>query len=145
MNELPYGIHYRAWRFVHPDMESSSETGLQFREGRLALVEDYEAVRQSIQLLLSTRPGERVMRPEYGCHLYRLIFSPNDETTAGLAIHYVRQAVGRWEPRAEIERLDADVDAGDPTRLNLVMEYHVRGLERLQRLEFSLPLMEEKS
>ena len=41
------------------------------------------------------------MRPGYGCHLFRLAFAPNDDTTAGLAIHYVRQALERWEPRIE--------------------------------------------
>ena len=70
-----------------------------------------EAVRQSILLLLSTIPGERVMRPTYGCHLHRLVFWPNDDTTAGLAIHYVRRAVERFEPRVEVIRVDATRDA----------------------------------
>ena len=61
-----------------------------------------DAVRQSILLLLSTRPGERVMRPDNGCDLYRLAFAPSDDMTAGLAIHYVRQAVERWEPCARL-------------------------------------------
>ena len=69
------------------------------------------SVRQAILLLLSTRPGERVMRPTYGCDLHRLVFSPNDDTTAGLAIHYVRQALERWEPRIEVIRLDAGREA----------------------------------
>ena len=42
------------------------------------------------------------MRPDYGCELHRLVFSPNDDTTAGLAIHYVRRALERWEPRVEV-------------------------------------------
>ena len=66
------------------------------------MVEDDASIRQSLLLLLSTSPGERVMRPDYGCSLRRLVFAPNDDTTAGLAIHYVRQAVERWEPRVEI-------------------------------------------
>ena len=53
--------------------------------GRLAMVEGNAAVRQAIQMLLSTAPGERVMRPGYGCDLQRLVFAPNDDTTAGLA------------------------------------------------------------
>ena len=53
------------------------------------------AVRQSILMLLSTRPGERVMPPDYGCPIHRLVFSPNDATTAGLAIHYVRHSLLR--------------------------------------------------
>ena len=47
------------------------------------------------------------MRPTYGCYLRRLLFAPNDDTTAGLAIHYVRSAIERWEPRIDILALDA--------------------------------------
>ena len=62
--------------------------------GGLAMVHGDEAIRQAIMLLLvSTVPGERLMRPDYGSHLHRLLFAPNDQTTAGLAIHYVRQAL----------------------------------------------------
>lgn len=75
--------------------------------GRIAMVSGDEAIRQSIILLLTTTPGERVMRPDYGCPLHRLMFAPNDATTAGLAIHYVRQALVRFEPRIEIVSLDA--------------------------------------
>jgi hypothetical protein len=56
------------------------------------MVAEQAAVRQSILLLLTTVPGERVMRPDYGCDLQKLVFSPNDATTHGLAIHYVRRA-----------------------------------------------------
>ena len=81
---------YRAWRFVHPDFDTAApgSSGLQFLPncGR-AMVDGASAVRQSLMLLLSTQPGERIMRPEFGCDLYRLVFEPNDETTAGLAIH----------------------------------------------------------
>jgi len=85
--------HTRAWRFLHPDFDPGA-SGLQLSpRGALALVEDEEAVRQALLLLLTTTPGERVMRPDYGCELARLVFAPNDDTTAGLAIHYVRRAV----------------------------------------------------
>ena len=71
------------------------------------MVDESGSVRQAILLLISTTPGERVMRPNYGCALGRLVFSPNDDTTAGLATHYVRQALLRWEPRIQILQLEA--------------------------------------
>ena len=114
---------YRAWRFVHPDLDPAAPdqtAGLQLADGRLQMVAGADAVRQSILLLLSTRPGERVMRPEYGCDLYRLAFAANDDMTAGLAMHYVRQAVERWEPCAEIVRVDAGRDQDAPERLNIL-------------------------
>ncbi len=91
--------------------------------GRLRSVVDLDSVRQSLLLLLATRPGERLMRPHYGCELHRILFQPNDATTAGLAIHYVRRAIERWEPRIEVLRLDANPHPDDPTVLIVEIEY----------------------
>lgn len=135
---------YRAWRFVHPDFDEG-ETGIGLRvstRGGIEMVEDHRSVRQAILLLLTTRPGERVMRPEYGCHLGRVVFSPNDNTSAGLAMHYVRQALERWEPRVDILRLDAGRSAHDPTRMDILLEYRVRSTQQSERLLFPLYLSE---
>lgn len=109
--------------------------------GALALVRDGEAVRQAILMLVSTRPGERVMRPAYGCHLFRLAFAPNDDTTAGLAIHHVRQALERWEPRIRIVALDAGRHPEVPSRLDVHLTYRLEldpaGVDRLD-LPFDL-------
>ena len=79
----PEPTPYRAWRFVHPDLERAGEApGLQHRAGRTRMVAGEDSVRQSLLLLLSTRRGERVMRPEYGCDLFKLVFAPCDDTTA---------------------------------------------------------------
>ncbi|HTJ37974.1 MAG TPA: GPW/gp25 family protein [Dactylosporangium sp.] len=108
--------------------------------GSLSMVDGDTAVRQALLLLLSTTPGERLMRPEYGCHLNRLLFAPNDHTTAGLAVHYVRQAVQRWEPRADVVELDAAADADVPTRLNIRLRYRVRATASLDVIDLPLDL-----
>jgi hypothetical protein len=135
---------YRAWRFVHPDLDAGEErAGLQLsNRGGIDMVDEHLSVRQAILLLLTTRPGERVMRPEYGCHLHRLAFSPNDDTSAGLAMHYVRQALDRWEPRIEILRLDAGRSAEAPERMDVLLEYRLRATRRTDRLLFPLYLSE---
>jgi hypothetical protein len=104
------------------------------------MVDDSDSVRQAILLLLSTIPGERVMRPDYGCQLHRLVFSPNDETTAGLAIHYVRQALDRWEPRIDVLRLDAERNTEDPEQLIISLEYRVRATQQTDATTFSFNL-----
>ena len=91
-------------------------------------------------MLLATSPGERVMRPEYGCLLHRVIFSPNDDTTAGLAIHYVRSAIDRWEPRIEILNLDARRDPDSEGRLEVVLEYRVRASQDVRNLRVPVQL-----
>jgi hypothetical protein len=131
----PVGI-----RFVHPDLDSSvSGVGMVTTPaGRLEWVQGELTVRQALLMLLSTRPGERVLRPEYGCDLHRLVFEPNDETTAGVVLHHVRRAIERWEPRVEILDLDADPDLEDPGRLEIVLEYRVRFLAETHRLHWSV-------
>jgi len=135
---------YSAWRFVHPDIDTADGgPGLRLAPTQfIAMVQDGAAVRQAILLLLSTRPGERVMRPEYGCNLHRLIFSPNDDTTAGLAIHYVRDALRRWEPRIDISGLDAGRNPDVAGRLDIVLNYRLRSSLRAETLTFSLELGE---
>jgi phage baseplate assembly protein W len=135
---------YRAWRFLHPDLDvPEMVAGLQISpSGGVDMVEGSRSVRQALLLLLSTRPGERVMRPNYGCYLHRLVFSPNDAATAGLAIHYVRRAIERWEPRVEILALDAGQNPERPELLDIFLEYRTRATQHVEQLAFSVNLIE---
>ncbi|GAA5010848.1 GPW/gp25 family protein [Actinopolymorpha pittospori] len=108
--------------------------------GALAMVDGDASVRQAILLLLSTRPGERLMRPTYGSHLHRLIFAPNDQTTAGLAIHYVREAIERWEPRVQILAIDANADPDVPERLTVELRYLIRSSLATETVHYPLDL-----
>lgn len=136
---------WSSWRFRVPpyDAPPGEPVGLVIDPaGAIDTVADDEAIRQSLLLLISTRPGERVMRPEYGCDLQRLVFSPSDDTTAGLAIHFVRQAVERWEPRVEILGVDAGPDPEKAPRLQIVLDYRVRATLRRDRVVVGLDLQE---
>jgi hypothetical protein len=108
--------------------------------GAVSMVAGDESIRQALVLLLGTSPGERLMRPQYGSYLHRLLFAPNDHTTAGLAIHYVRQAIQRWEPRVEIVDLDAGADPLVPTQLNIRLRYRVRASLAVEQLDYPLDL-----
>ncbi len=129
-----------AWRFAFPG-EDAATVGLVLEpSGAVALVAGEGAIRQALLLLLATVPGERVMRPEYGCDIHRLVFSPADDTTAGLAMHDVRQAIERWEPRVDLVRVDAQRQDGDPTRLDLIIDYRVRASGVAGRVVHTLAL-----
>jgi Bacteriophage baseplate protein W len=119
-------VPQRAFRFQGAGFEGAEAGLVTTATGAVAMAEGDDAIRQAIVLLLSTMPGERLMRPEYGSYLHRLAFAPNDQTTAGLAIHYVRSALTRWEPRVEIVELDAEADPDVPERLNITLTYRVR-------------------
>ena len=129
-----------ALRFTHPDLDRGAP-GLHLApgDGKIETAAGDAGVRQAILLLLSTQPGERVMRPDYGCDLHRLAFAPNDETTAALAIHYVRRALDRWEPRADILELDA---APDPELgvLMIRLVYQVRVTQQTDQITFDVQL-----
>jgi phage baseplate assembly protein W len=136
------GPRYRAWRFLHPDLDMGEErAGLRIAPtGAVEMVEEHAAIRQAVLLLLTTLPGERVMRPEYGCDLHRLAFSPCDDTTAGLAIYYVRRALERWEPRIQLLQVDATRSPESAERLDITVEYRVRATQRGERLLYPFML-----
>ena len=62
-------------------------------------------IEQSIRIILGTAPGERVMRPEFGCRVHELIFEPLNAATQELIREYVEDALGRWEPRIEVREV----------------------------------------
>ena len=133
---------YKGWRFLHPSLDTGvPHPGLSIdNRGKIAMVEGAGAVRQAVLLLLSTRPGERIMRPSYGCHLHRLVFAPNDYTSAGLAIHYVQQALQQWEPRVDVLHLDAAADPTAPSLMNVFLTYRVRSTLQVEHLIYPFEL-----
>lgn len=132
----------RALRFVGAGFDPGRGGGLGLTAaGGLAMTDGDETVRQALFLLLSTIPGERLMRPGYGSRLHRLVFAPNDDTTAGLAIHYVRAAIARWEPRIDVLDVDAGPDPDDAWRLVIRLDYRIRASLTPGRLVFSVDLL----
>jgi phage baseplate assembly protein W len=82
-------------------------------------------VEESIRIILGTARGERVMRPDFGANLNRLSFSPNNTSTAGLAIFYVQEALAKWEPRIELLDVDAEQDGNDANTLLITVDYRI--------------------
>ncbi|MDW8282660.1 MAG: GPW/gp25 family protein [Myxococcales bacterium] len=86
-----------------------------------------DLVRESILIILGTAPGERVMRPDFGCEIHELLFAPNNINTAGLAAHYVTEALEKWEPRIEDVHAQATPSPDEPNKLLIDISYKVRG------------------
>jgi hypothetical protein len=93
--------------------------------GTIALTGDTDEIEQSIRIILSTAPGQRVMRPDFGCRIHELVFAPNHMATAGLAQRYIGEALGRWEPRIQVLQVEARVGADDPACLMVTIQYRV--------------------
>ncbi len=67
--------------------------------GAIALTSGPEELNCSIRVVLATAPSERVMRPEFGCKIWDLLFEPVNANTLGLMAQAVREALAQWEPR----------------------------------------------
>lgn len=99
-------------------------------------------IAESIQLILNTQPGERQMLPEFGCALQDLIFNTNTSHTRQEAESMIRTALGRWEPRIDVDRVSAKPDPKDNNRIRINVEYTVRKSNNHQNLVHLLQLQE---
>jgi hypothetical protein len=104
--------------------------------GSIALVRDEREVEESIRLILATSPGERPMRPEFGCALGDYVFAPADAGTAGQLAYEVRLALERWEPRIEVAEVAVRFDEADDGVLYIDIGYTVRGTNDPRNLVF---------
>jgi uncharacterized protein len=111
------------------------------KNGQLTLVEDEEDIRQSIQIILGTSFGERVMRPEFGSGLPKLVFETMSARTIGLARHRVEEALITWEPR--IDNIGVDVRAEPQLgRLMIDIHYRIRSSNTFYNLVYPFYLLE---
>lgn len=96
------------------------------RHGEIRLVAGETDIEQALRLILSTAPGERVMRPEFGCGIHRYVFSTVDTTTLTVIEDEVRDALARWEPRIEVLAVDAELTDPATGKLSIDVGYRVR-------------------
>jgi phage baseplate assembly protein W len=94
--------------------------------GSLQYVAGEELVSEGIEIVLGTSPGERQMRPEFGCAIYELVGEANTAALRGMVREKVREALNRWEPRIDV--LDVRVESPEEqrNRLDIRIDYRVR-------------------
>ncbi len=114
-------------------------------DGELALSYYDQDIQESIWIILSTAPGERVMRPDFGCGIYDLVFAQNNTRTAGLVEFSVRQALERWEPRILLLEVRAEADPSDPYVLLIHIDYQVRATDSRMNLVYPFYLERAES
>ena len=103
--------------------------------GGVELVGRTREIEEAIRMILETAPGERPMRPDFGCAIHDFVFAPADAATAGQIAFEVRSALDRWEPRITV--LDVLVSAvDDRTTLHIEIRYAVRGTNDPRNLVF---------
>jgi uncharacterized protein len=98
--------------------------------GALPHVAGPEKVRQAMLTILDTDPGERLMRPAFGCGLRRWLMAPNNATTRTQITREIEQALARWEPRIQVQAVD--VAATDEPSTVLIEIHYVHLLDARQ-------------
>jgi phage baseplate assembly protein W len=104
--------------------------------GGIALARAEEDVAQAIGLILGTAPGERVMRPEFGCEIHHLMFDNVDAAMVGAMDTAVRAALERWEPRIEVTAVECDLSRAAEGVLDVMIEYTIRATSRRNNLVY---------
>ena len=114
-------------------------------QGGIALTHERNEIDQAIHIILSTSPGERVMRPTFGCRLHDIVFDPNNSHTAARARRYVEEALGMWEPRISVIRVDVLHDADQANCLIIEIHYEVKATHDQRSLVYPFYLIPDQA
>lgn len=109
-----------------------------------ALSEGEKDIEQSIMIILSTRPGERVMRPTFGCRAHELLFDLRDAATLNLLRKYVEDALVFWEPRIQVLSINSMIDAGQDGTVIVEIEYRIKETHDVRSIVFPFFLAGEE-
>lgn len=111
--------------------------------GQIALVTGSEDINQSILIILSTQPGERVMRPTFGCRAHELLFEPRSAATISLLQDYVLEALRMWEPRIEVLHVNVNPEGGENGYLLTEIEYQIKATHDTRSLVYPFYIADE--
>jgi len=104
--------------------------------GSIAMTSGAEDIDRSIVMVLSTAKGERLMRPQFGCAIWDQLFEPINANTLGLMAQAVRDAVGQWEPRVDLEDVVTSPDDADSGRVMIDITYRIRATNDRRNLVY---------
>jgi phage baseplate assembly protein W len=106
------------------------------RRGGIALATDETDIEQAVELILGTAPGERPMRPEFGCGVHDFVFDSIDASTIGRMEESIRDALDHWEPRIVVETVEFDLTDVDEGRLIIDIGYRIRVTNTMRNLVY---------
>lgn len=110
--------------------------------GAIATVQHEERVAESIALILGTAQGERVMLPNFGCGIHRLVFEPNNDRTQGRIAQLVRRALVDSEPRIDVLDVNVQSSLDEPNLLLIRVDYRIRSTNAFHNLVYPFFLRE---
>lgn len=112
--------------------------------GNIALSSEDADLERAIRLILATAPGERPMRPEFGCGIHDYVFASADATTAGRISVEVKKSLKFWEPRINVRDVQVTVDQVSRNTLYINIVYEKKGSYDPRNLVFPFYLVNEE-
>ncbi|MET8755180.1 GPW/gp25 family protein [Streptomyces sp. NPDC004667] len=113
-------------------------------QGRIALARGRHEIEQAIHLILATYPGERPMRPHFGCRLRDFVFGDTGGRTRAELSTAVRDALLAWEPRIEVHAVEVNGDPDRPSLLYIDVQYTVKTTNDRRNLVFPFYVIPEE-
>jgi len=95
-------------------------------QGAVITSSNAQKIQESIWIILTTVPGERVMREDFGCGIHTLVFENATAGFAGRIAHEVTQALIRWEPRIDVRGVEVTPDENEPGLVLISIDYLIR-------------------
>jgi phage baseplate assembly protein W len=114
------------------------------RHGDVVMVDDVENVRRAVLLIMQTEPGERIMRPDFGCGLRSFVFDSITESTLALIRLAVQTGLATWEPRIVVDNVRVTADDAQPGRLLVEVGYRIRATNTFYNLVYPFYLQEAR-
>jgi phage baseplate assembly protein W len=106
--------------------------------GRLIWSSGEENIRESICIILRTRPGERLHLPDFGCGLDEYLFEPNDIANLRQIQEAVKQSLTRWEPRIKLDDIRVALNAAEATMVDITIFYTLIATQKRERVNLSV-------
>lgn len=106
------------------------------QRGAIALARHEQDVSEAIVLILSTAPGERPMRPEFGCGIHNHMFASLDAEAVGRLEQEIRIALGRWEPRIDVLDVSFETARSGAGELQIDISYRLRETNDVRNLVY---------
>jgi phage baseplate assembly protein W len=126
---------------IEPSVPSFVGRGFSFpmgvnTDGGIRMTRGPEDLDASMRVILSTAPGERLMRPQFGCRIWDLIFEPVNFNTLGQMAEAAGEAIAQWEPRVDVLGIECVPDSLDPYLVNIDITYRVRATNDRRNLVY---------
>lgn len=112
--------------------------------GSIALIGEERDLERSMRIILATAPGERPMRPRFGCAIHNYVFAPADANTAGQLALEVKKSLAFWEPRVDVKSVQVSVDELNRNTLYIHITFEKKGSYDPRSLVFPFYVIPEE-